>query len=76
VIGDTSLRLSTGTVSVECAASSIATRSASTSAVVAASVRIRTAPLGVCTHHASAVRRIETVITGSFFLSFGWVVGS
>ena len=69
--GDSSVRLSTGTVSVECAAASIAARSASSSAVLAASVRMRAAPFGVCTHHASAVRRIETVIRDPYFL-LGW----
>jgi hypothetical protein len=67
VTGDSSVRSSTGTVSVECAAASMAARSASTSAVLAASVPMRAAPLGVCTHQASAVRRIETVITGPYF---------
>jgi hypothetical protein len=43
-------------------------RADSSSAVVAASVLMRAAPEPVCTHHASAVRRIEMVITGFFFL--------
>ena len=72
VIGDSSVRLLTGTVSVHLAAASMAERPASNSVVVAASVLTRAAPEAVCTHHPSAVRRIEMVITGSFFLSVGW----
>src|SRR6476646_529719 len=71
VIGDSSVRLLTGTVSVHLAAASMAERPASNSVVVAASVLTRAAPEAVCTHHPSAVRRIEMVITGSFFLSVG-----
>jgi hypothetical protein len=47
----------------------MAALSASTSRVVVASVSTRAAPVAVCTHHASAVRRIEMVITAFFFLS-------
>ena len=57
-----SCRLSTGTVSVLRSAASMAARSASSWRVVAAAVVIRAAPVGVCTHQASAVRRIDTVI--------------
>ena len=54
----------------------MAARSASNSAVVVASVSMRAAPEAVCTHHASAVRRIEMVITVFFFLSVGcWWLG-
>ena len=57
-------------MSVLSAAASMAARSESNSAVVVASVATRAAPDAVCTHHPSAVRRIETVITGpSLFLS-------
>ena len=63
VTGDSSCRLSTGTVSLLWAAS-MADRSASSSQVVVAVVPMRAAPVGVCTHQASAVRRIETVIVG------------
>ena len=63
-------------MSVLRSAASMAARSASTSAVVAASVGTRAAPDAVCTHHASAVRRIETVITGpTFILSVGYGSG-
>ena len=51
----------------------MAERSASNSAVVAASVAMRAAPEAVCTHHASAVRRIDVVITVSSF--FRLVIG-
>src|SRR6476660_4010994 len=74
-MGDSSSRLATGTMSALLAAASMAERSASNSAVVVASVWMRAAPEVVCTHQASAVRRIEMVITAFFFLwvGFGWL---
>src|SRR5688572_17451504 len=57
VIGETSARLSIGTVSVLFPAAAMAIRSASSSAVVLAMVAIRAAPASVFTHQASVVRR-------------------
>src|SRR6185437_1254198 len=62
VTGDTSARLSTGTMSAATDAAVIAGRSASSSAVVRAAVGILVAPEAVRTHHASAVRRTVVVM--------------
>src|SRR6476661_7424563 len=69
VTGDTSSRLSTGTMSELWAAASIAARSASSSPVLVAVVAIFAAPVEVWTHQASAVRRTEVVM--SWLLSGG-----
>ena len=63
VTGEISVRLSRGTVSDPDAAASMAARSANSSAVVVASVLILTAPVAVTSHHASAVRATERVMT-------------
>src|SRR5262249_36035848 len=65
VTGETRARPSIGTVSLPEAAASMAARSANNSAVLVAAVSIFAAPAAVLTHQASAVRRIETVMTGS-----------
>src|SRR6476646_790079 len=57
VTGDTSSRLSRGTVSAQWAAASTAARSASSSPVVTAVVVILAAPVGVWSPQASLVRR-------------------
>src|SRR5690348_12686617 len=62
VIGDTSSRSAGGTRPSVAAAASIAGRSANSSLVVAAWVSICAAPVGVCTHQASAVRRTEMLM--------------
>src|SRR3954466_7012621 len=69
VTGETSARLSTGTVVPLWAAASMAARSASSSPVVAADVSILAVPVGVWTHQASAVRRTDVVM--SWLLSGG-----
>src|ERR1700743_1290336 len=63
VTGDTRLRLSGGTTSALDAAASMAARSANSSAVAVASVLTFAAPVAVWTHQASAVRKIERVMT-------------
>src|ERR1700732_4054741 len=63
VTGDVSVRLARGTGSDPAAAASMAAGSANRPAVVVASVLTFTAPVAVLTHQASAVRRIETVMT-------------
>ena len=73
VTGETSARLSTGTVSVLFPAAAMAARSASSSPWCLASVAILAAPAGVATHQASAVRRTEVLMTG--LLSAGRVRG-
>src|ERR1700739_618335 len=64
VTGETNARLSTGTASLLLTAASMAARSASSSAVVVAPVLILVAPVGVCTHQASTVRRMAMVMIG------------
>src|SRR5947209_12983875 len=63
VSGESCARLATGTATEPDAAASMALRSASSAAVVVASVLTLAAPADVVTHQASAVRRIETVMT-------------
>src|ERR1700734_2790239 len=63
VTGEISVRLSRGAASDPDAAASMAARSANRPAVVVASVFTFTAPVAVLTHQASAVRKIETVMT-------------
>ena len=69
ITGESRSRLSTGTVVVSEAAASMAARSASRAPVVVAAVAILAAPVAVCTHQASAVRRTEMVMT--WLLSVG-----
>src|ERR1700733_7669666 len=63
VTGEISVRLSKGTVCDPDAAASIAARSANRAAVVVASVLTLTAPVALLTHQASAVRKIDRVMT-------------
>ena len=66
--------MSTSTVSMLWAARSMDSRSASSSRVLFAVVATLAAPVGVWTHQASAVRRIEVVM--SWLLSGGREGGS
>src|ERR1700690_3626325 len=63
VTGESSVGLAGGRGSDPGAAGAIAARSANRAAVVVGSVSPFTAPVAVLTHQASAVRKIETVMT-------------
>src|ERR1700722_8316577 len=63
VTGEISVRLSSGTVLDPDAAASMAGRSGHSSAVLVAPVLILTPPVSVTSHHASAVRATERVMT-------------